>query len=69
MGTTQSLLALTADEQSMLDGDRGPAVAMAMRLVTGVASGWVPPLAAAAACQAEARAAATLTSSSSRPSR
>ncbi|HET9860593.1 MAG TPA: aconitase X catalytic domain-containing protein [Nocardioidaceae bacterium] len=37
MGTTQSLLALTADEQSMLDGDRGPAVAMAMRLVTGVA--------------------------------
>jgi predicted aconitase len=37
MATTQSLLALTAEEQSMLDGDRGPAVAMAMRLVTGVA--------------------------------
>jgi predicted aconitase len=28
---------LSADEQAMLDGDRGPAVAMAMRLVVGVA--------------------------------
>lgn len=29
--------ALTAEEQAMLDGDRGPAVAMAMRLLVGLA--------------------------------
>lgn len=35
--TTASLLTLTPDEQAMLDGERGAAVAMAMRLVAGVA--------------------------------
>jgi predicted aconitase len=30
------MLALTAEEQRMLDGDAGPAVAMAMRIVTGL---------------------------------
>ncbi|HET6561627.1 MAG TPA: aconitase X catalytic domain-containing protein [Marmoricola sp.] len=35
--STMRQLMLAPDEQAMLDGDRGPAVAMAMRLVVGVA--------------------------------
>lgn len=34
--TSRSALTLTADEQAMLDGESGPAVAMAMRIVVGV---------------------------------
>lgn len=35
--TSRPALTLTADEQAMLDGKSGPAVAMAMRIVVGVA--------------------------------